>query len=62
MTLTIELDPCSVKINQCAKCLDQKSFCSKVSVRTDRHTTDRLLYPDHTVRHDGQNSNIQSNV
>jgi len=46
MTLTSELDLDRVKVNHHAKYVGQRSFRSKVIVRTARqtHTTDRLLY------------------
>jgi len=49
MTLTFELDPGSVKMNQRAKYLGHKWFSSKVIARTpwQIHTPDRLLYPNH---------------
>ena len=48
-TLTFELYLDRIKTNQCAKYLGQRSFISKVIVRTRRqtHTHDRLLYLDH---------------
>jgi len=49
MTLTFELDLESVKINQRAKYLRNRSFRSIVIVLTHRHTdtSDRRLYLDH---------------
>jgi len=47
--LTFELDLDSVKMNQRAKFIGQKSFSSNVVVQTHgrTHTTDRLFYLDH---------------
>jgi len=60
VTLTIERGLESVKVNQHAKYLSQRSFCLKVIVRTDRytHTADRLLY--WTTQVAGNNAVISS--
>jgi len=51
MTLTFQLGLASVKLNQRAKCLHQKSFGRNLIVWTHRdtntHTPDWLLYLDH---------------
>ena len=48
MTLTFELDLYRVKLNQLAKYVSERSFCTKVVVGTLRHThTGGVLYLDH---------------
>jgi len=46
MTLTFEYDLQRVKLSHHAKCLDERSFRSKVIFRAhrDTHTADRSLY------------------
>jgi len=46
--LIVELHPDTVQLKQDVTCLGQRSFCSKVIIRTDRqtHTHNRPLYLD----------------
>ena len=63
MTLTVKLDWNEVEMYQRVKCIGQRSFRSKVIVRTDnRDTPDRLLYLDKKVVGDKQAKTSVSSI
>jgi len=61
MTLTVEVDLDSVKVNHQAKHLWQRSFSSNVIVQTDRHTYthETIAIPSWTIKVVGKYSELQ---